>query len=226
MEKEVRSEKDFEWRVKPRCILRSDDDDIFVEVLHLRRTYGYEHLGDCPHPVYTAPMRHQMLTFLASFKLKQFPMLRGPESPAPSPGCGKLSLAREVARTLGILFVVRSVATHFDKSVLLQYLQGVAYSGAWLCIHGVDRLQESTLSALAPYLNDLKSALLHTEELADANPQTETSKLRTTDALLGGRLKVKVDPGGFLCFTSAAASLSGGRDSIGKLPLNFRVTPL
>ena len=131
VDKEVRSEKDFEWKIKPRCILsnapasagqssssgRNAGDktaaaapapplgggEVVLEMLHLRHAYGYEHLGDCPHPSYSPPLRHHILALLAALRLKQLPLVRGP----PGPGCGKLGLVTEAARLLGVLLVVR-----------------------------------------------------------------------------------------------------------------------
>ncbi len=119
VDREVRSEKDFEWRAKPRCFL-SQDNNVELEVLHVRRAYCYEHLGDCPHPVYTPSLRYQLLALLTAFQLKHFPLVRSPASPAPASGCGKLALVREVARSLGILLVLRSAVRHFDSNVVLQ----------------------------------------------------------------------------------------------------------
>ncbi len=116
----MRSEKDFEWRVKPRCFMSPQDGQVHLEVLHARYAYCYEHLGDCPHPAYTPFLRYQLLALLSAFQLKHFPLVRGPTSPAPSPGCGKVGLVREVARALGLLLVVRSAGRHFDSTVVLQ----------------------------------------------------------------------------------------------------------
>lgn len=92
-----------------------------------------------------------------------------------------------------------------------QFIQGVCFTGAWLCLRSVNLLSAATLSALAPSLSDLSVALAELQETGEA---------RKADVLLAERTKVDVCRGGFVCFTSS------GRQGWSAIPRNLRVSPI
>ena len=123
LRREVESDKDFGWKIKPRlgknkldsrkntddvyffrCYLK---DEIFVETLGARNSYSCEYLGDCSQPVWTPQLERALFTFMTAFKLKHFALVQGDFS------TGKNELIKELVKLLAVPFYVRNVGRNF-----------------------------------------------------------------------------------------------------------------
>jgi len=140
IKKEVASDRDFDWRVKPKFLLTSTaaaaastsgrhsssinagggtggtltaPADVLVDVLDVRRRYAYEYLGDGAQSMASLDIGggdRTLLTLFAAIAVKQFPLLRGD-----GPKCAAVEAATAMT---GCVLYKRTAGAQFASEVL------------------------------------------------------------------------------------------------------------
>ncbi|KAG8587471.1 hypothetical protein GDO81_005673 [Engystomops pustulosus] len=151
---EMQSGAESLWKPRPTLCYEHDDNtkDIIVTIGNATLHYGFEYQGSAEH-VFIAPLTERIfLSVVSAVSAGIDAMCVGPQA------TGKKSIIQELSLALGKPLYSFYCTKSSDQNILKDICKGLASSGAWVCMNGVEQLPQSSLMCLAQFLTQIQSA--------------------------------------------------------------------
>lgn len=125
-----------------------------VHVEHLMTTFHYynEYLGCSPRLVITPLTERAYLHMSIAIHFNMGTALFG------HPGTGKTETAKDFAKAIGNIYFSYNCTGESDSRMIMQYLYGICFSGAWGCFDEFHKLDLETLSVVYHNMQVIKLA--------------------------------------------------------------------
>ncbi|XP_075192459.1 uncharacterized protein LOC142291659 [Anomaloglossus baeobatrachus] len=142
------------WKQSPTLCYEQEDKDIIVKIGDSQLHYGYEYQGSAMHMFITPLTERIFLNVMAAVTAGIGAMCVGPQA------TGKKSTIQELSLALGKPLYSFHFTKSSDHNILKDICKGLASSGAWICMNGVERLPLPSMMLLAQFLKQIQSSRL------------------------------------------------------------------
>ncbi|XP_056412427.1 uncharacterized protein LOC130355786 isoform X2 [Hyla sarda] len=142
------------WKQSPPLCYECDDNtkDIIVKIGDSKLNYGYEYQGSVEHIFITPLTERIFLSVMGAVSAGIDVMCVGPQA------SGKKSTIQELCFSLGKPLYSFHCTKTSDHNILKDICKGLASSGAWVCINGIEQLPQPSMMFLAQFLTEIQSA--------------------------------------------------------------------
>ncbi|XP_040278224.1 dynein beta chain, flagellar outer arm-like [Bufo bufo] len=142
------------WKQSLALCYEQDDNtkDITVKIGDIKLHYGYEYQGSAEHMFITPLTERIFLSVMGAVSAGIDAMCIGPQA------SGKKSTIQELSLALGKPLFSFHCTKNSDHSILKDICKGLASSGAWVCINGIEQLPKPSMMLLAQFLTQIQSA--------------------------------------------------------------------
>ncbi|KAM4702001.1 uncharacterized protein O3C94_002925 [Discoglossus pictus] len=166
------------WKVsQPLCYdYDSDTMNITVKIGEAEICYGYEYQGCAEHQLITPLTERAFLNVMAAVSSGVDALCINSQVP------GKISTVQQLCLALGKPLFNFNFTKTTDYRILQDIAKGLAAAGAWICLNGLEQLQQSSLAMLAQLLGQIQSARHYGRETVTL--QLEEVPLNTAGACI------------------------------------------
>ena len=144
--------EDFEWQKQLKYYI--EDEQWFVRQGSATLKYGYEYMGAASRLVITPLTDRCWMTISGALHIK---LGAAPAGPA---GTGKTESTKDLAKALGIQWVVYNWSEQIEYKMMARLFSGLVSQGAWAWLDEFNRIDEEVLSVIAQQLLTIRFALL------------------------------------------------------------------
>jgi dynein heavy chain 1, cytosolic len=200
MNKNISSNKDFEWLIHMRFYWHPKEADpmkkLNIEMSNAHFYYGFEYLGVGDKLVQTPLTDRCYLTLTQALHMR---LGGNPFGPA---GTGKTESVKALGSQLGTFVLVFNCDETFDFQAMGRIFVGLCQVGAWGCFDEFNRLEERMLSAVSQQILVIQTGLMD-----------HLTKIE----LLGKEVKLKQEVGIFVTMNPGYAGRSNLPDNLKQL---------
>ncbi|XP_075707241.1 uncharacterized protein LOC142741794 [Rhinoderma darwinii] len=151
---EIKSGTTHVWKQNLALSYEHDDNtkDILVKIAGSQLHYGYEYQGSAEHIFITPLTERIFLSVVGALSAGIDAMCIGPQVSE------KKSTIQELSLALGNPLYSFHCTKTLGHIILKDICKGLASSGAWVCLTGIEQLSQASMMLLAQFLTQIQSA--------------------------------------------------------------------
>lgn len=139
---------DFEWLAQLRYYWI--DKEVELRIFTANIPYGYEYLGNFQRIIMTPLAERCYRTILLAYQHHLNAAVEGLTA------TGKSQTIKDLAKSLAIQLKIFECTPDLDYRTISRFLNGVATSGAWLCLENFNRIELKTISVITQQIRAIQ----------------------------------------------------------------------